>query len=205
MKLNQIINFHKGLTPLVVVALMCIYKNFTLPPYIYLALHGTYGILWLLKEKIFPDPYFKEEINIPTSIAGFIFLGSYWISPYILISSQKTIPIPIIASCISINIIGVFLHFASDAQKFFTLKLRKGLIEDGFFKKVRNTNYLGEILIYISFALLSLDIIPFLVLAIFFFIVFLPRMYKKDKSLSKYESFSEYKNKTGLLFPKFNG
>ena len=205
MKLNQIINFHKGLTPLVVVALMCIYKNFTLPPYIYLALHGTYGILWLLKEKIFPDPYFKEEINIPTSIAGFIFLGSYWISPYILISSQKTIPIPIIASCISINIIGVFLHFASDAQKFFTLKLRKGLIEDGFFKKVRNTNYLGEILIYISFALLSLNIIPFLVLAIFFFIVFLPRMYKKDKSLSKYESFSVYKNKTGLLFPKFNG
>ena len=190
---------------MVVVGLMCTYKNFTLPPYIYLALHGTYGILWLLKEKIFPDPYFKEEINIPTSIAGFIFLGSYWISPYILISSHKTIPIPIIASCISINIIGVFLHFASDAQKFFTLKLRKGLIEDGFFKKVRNTNYLGEILIYISFALLSLDIIPFLVLAIFFFIVFLPRMYKKDKSLSKYEAFSEYKNKSGLLFPKLNG
>ena len=205
MKLNQIINLHKGLTPLVVVILMFSYKNFSLPAYVYLSLHGTYGILWLLKERIFPDPYFKEKINLSTSLAGFIFLGSYWIAPYILISSQKSVPIPVIAICISLNIFGVFLHFASDAQKFFTLQLKKELIKDGFFKNNRNTNYLGEIIIYLSFALLALNIIPFVILAIFFFIVFLPRMYKKDKSLSKYKAFKEYKNKSGFLFPKMNG
>mgnify|MGYP001192613698 CR=1 FL=1 len=204
MKLNQIINLHKGLTPIVVIGLMSYYNNFSLPAWIYLSLHGTYGILWLLKEKIFPDPYFKEDINILTSITGFIFLGSYWIAPFILISAQKVAPNSIIALCISLNIIGVFLHFASDAQKYFTLKVKKKLIDEGFFKNIRNTNYLGEILIYLSFAMLSMSFIPFVVLAIFFFIVFLPRMLKKDKSLSKYEDFEKYKNKSGLIFPKFN-
>ena len=202
MKLNQIINLHKGLTVFVVAGLMMFYKNYSIAAWVYLSLHGTYGILWLLKEKIFPDPYFKEKINIITSITGFIFLGSYWIAPFILISSQKSVSSPIIAASISINIIGVFLHFASDAQKYFTLRIQKELIRDGFFKKIRNTNYLGEILIYLSFAILSMSYIPFAILALFFFVVFLPRMIKKDKSLAKYSSFKEYKQISGLLFPK---
>ena len=206
MKLNQIINLHKGLTPFVVFALMAIYDNYSTPAWIYLSLHGTYGILWLIKEKIFPDPYFKDEISLLTSITGFIFLGSYWIAPYLLISSNpiKFVPNFIIAICISINIIGVFLHFASDSQKYFSLKIKKELITDGFFKNIRNTNYLGEILIYLSFAILSMNFIPFVILLIFFLVVFLPRMIKKDKSLSKYNGFNKYKNSSGLILPKFN-
>tara|TARA_B100000212_G_C27315649_1_gene507801 strand:- start:441 stop:1058 length:618 start_codon:yes stop_codon:yes gene_type:complete len=204
MKLNQIINLHKGLTPLVVFALMVFYNNFSTPAYVYLSLHGTYGLLWLLKEKIFPDPYFKEELNLITSITGFLFLGSYWIAPFILISSQKFVPNFVVAACISINIIGVFLHFASDAQKYFTLKIKKQLITYGFFKNMRNTNYFGELLIYLSFAILTMSYIPFIILGLFFIIVFLPRMIKKDKSLSRYKEFVEYKSKSGLIFPKFN-
>lgn len=204
MKLNQIINLHKGLTPFVVFSLMAIYDNFSTPAWIYLSLHGTYGILWLIKEKLFPDPYFKDEMGILTSITGFIFLGSYWVAPFLLISSQKLIPNFIIAGCISIYIIGVFLHFASDSQKYFTLKLKKELITEGFFKYSRNTNYLGEILIYLSFAILSMNFIPFIILLIFFVIVFFPRMIKKDKSLEKYKGFDEYKANTGLILPKFN-
>ena len=204
MKLNQVINLHKGLTAFVVIGLMLFYKNYSIAAWVYLSLHGTYGLLWLLKEKIFPDPYFKEKINLITSFTGFIFLGSYWIAPFILISSQRTVPIPIIAASISINIIGVFLHFASDAQKYFTLRIKKDLIKDGFFKHIRNTNYLGEILIYLSFAILSMSLIPFVILTLFFFIVFLPRMIKKDKSLTKYASFKKYKQISGLLLPKFN-
>ena len=205
MKLNQVINLHKGLTLFIVLGMMFIYNNFSISAWVYLSLHGTYGILWLLKEKIFPDPYFKDEINNITAFIGFIFLGSYWVAPFILISSQKDIPSALIAFCISINILGVFLHFASDAQKFFTLKLKKDLIKDGFFKRIRNTNYLGELLIYISFSILSMSYIPFLILGIFFFLVFIPRMLKKDKSLSKYKDFEEYKSKSGLIFPKMNG
>ena len=205
MKLNQIINLHKGLTIFVVLSLMYFYNNFSISSWVYLSLHGTYGILWLLKEKIFPDPYFKDEINYPTALIGFILLGSYWVAPFLLISSQKIAPNSLIALCISINILGVFLHFASDSQKYFTLKIKKDLIRDGFFKNIRNTNYLGEVLIYLSFAILSMSFIPFLILGIFFLLVFIPRMLKKDKSLSKYKSFKDYKSKSGLIFPKING
>ena len=204
MKLNKLINLHKGMTAFVVLGLMFFYNNFTIAPLVYLALHGTYGLLWLLKEKIFPDPYFKEKINFLTSVTGFIFLASYWVAPYILISSPKSVPDFLIAASISINIIGVFLHFASDTQKYFSLRFKKDLIKEGFFKNVRNTNYLGEILIYLSFAILSMSFIPFAILATFFFVVFLPRMIKKDKSLTKYPSFEDYKKKTGLILPKFN-
>ena len=205
MKLNQIINLHKGLTIFVVLSLMYFYNNFSISSWVYLSLHGTYGILWLLKEKIFPDPYFKDEINYPTALIGFILLGSYWVAPFLLISSQKIAPNSLIALCISINILGVFLHFASDSQKYFTLKVKKDLIKDGFFKNIRNTNYLGEVLIYLSFAILSMSYIPFLILGMFFLLVFIPRMLKKDKSLSKYKSFKDYKSKSGLILPKING
>ena len=203
MKLNQIINLHKGLTPFVVLGLMYFYDNFSTAAWVYLSLHGTYGMLWLLKEKIFPDPYFKDELNKFTALIGFVFLSSYWVAPFILISSQKTIPNIVIAICISLNILGVFLHFASDAQKYFSLKIKKELITEGFFKRIRNTNYLGEIFIYLSFAILSMSILPFIILILFVAIVFFPRMIKKDKSLSKYDSFKDYKKKSGLILPKF--
>ena len=203
MKLNQIINLHKGMTPLFVLGLMIAYQNFSLPGLIYLALHGTYGILWLLKERIFPDNYFREKVNFATGLTGFIFLGCYWISPFIIISSGKTVPEIIIALSVSINIFGVFLHFASDSQKYFTLKFKKELIQEGFFKRIRNTNYLGETLIYFSFAMLSMNIIPYIILAMFFIFIFLPRMIKKDISLSKYKNFEKYKQTSGLILPKF--
>ena len=205
MKLNQIINLHKGLTLFVVLGMMYIYDNFSISSWVYLSLHGTYGVLWLLKERIFPDPYFKDEFNNITALIGFIFLGSYWVAPFLLISSRAIVPNSLIALCISINIFGVFLHFASDAQKYFSLKVKKELIKDGFFKRIRNTNYLGEVLIYLSFSILSMSYIPFIILGTFFFLIFIPRMLKKDKSLSKYKDFNEYKNKSGLIFPKFNG
>ena len=42
-----------------------------------------------------------------------------------------------------------------DAQKYYTLQYKKGLIMDGMYKYIRSPNYLGEVLIYSSYALLS--------------------------------------------------
>lgn len=61
MKLNQIINLHKGLTVFVVAALMMFYKNYSIAAWVYLSLHGTYGILWLLKEKYFQIHILKKN------------------------------------------------------------------------------------------------------------------------------------------------
>ena len=105
-------------------------------------------------------------------------------------------------SFVVIYIVGIFFHYVSDAQKFFTLRERKGLIEDGLFTSTRNPNYLGEILIYFSYALMSMHWIPFVVLSAWIFGFFVRNMLRKDETLSRHAGFAAYKNRTGLLFPK---
>ena len=84
----------------------------------------------------------------------------------------------------------------------YTLKLQKGLIEDGLFGRTRNPNYLGEILIYVSYALMSLHWLPFLILAGWVFGFFLRNMLEKDKSMARHPRFEAYRKRTGLLFPR---
>ena len=54
---------------------------------------------------------------------------------------------------------------AADAQKFFTLRVKRGLITDGMHRYIRHPNYLGEMMIYGSFAMMVWHWFPVLVLA----------------------------------------
>ncbi len=202
MKIKHPINLHKALTFPFVFSLMLIYDNFTVGPWVYLSLHGTYGILWLLKDRIYPDKAWEEEISPGMGISTFIFLGLYWVAPWLLISSGNIPPLPLIAAAISLNILGLFIVYTSDAQKYYTLKYQSGLITEGFFSRTRNPNYLGEIFIYTAFALLTQHWLPFVIIGIFATTAFIPRMQKKDASLARYPEFDEYKNRSGILLPK---
>ncbi len=202
MKVKHSINLHKGSTALVVLAMMFAYDNVAIAPCIYLALHGSYGILWLIKDRIYPDKQWEEELSLPMGITTFLILGSYWVAPWLLISSGVTVPVGAIAAAVALNLLGVFLHYTSDAQKYYTLKYHQGLITEGFFARCRNTNYLGEVLIYGSFALLSWHWIPFVILGVFTSLLFVPNMLKKDKSLSRYAEFEAYRDRSGLILPK---
>lgn len=202
MKIKYAINLHKALTFVVVLGLMVVYQNFTIAPWIYLALHGTYGIMWLIKDSLYPDRQWEEKISLVQGLIIFVFLGSYWVAPVVLISSGVQPSAPLMAIAIATNLFGVFLHYGSDAQKYFTLKYNKGLITEGFFSRSRNPNYLGEILIYLGFALLTQHWLPFAILGVFSLLVFVPNMRKKDQSLSRYPEFAAYKERSGLLLPK---
>ncbi|TVQ12311.1 MAG: DUF1295 domain-containing protein [Leptolyngbya sp. DLM2.Bin27] len=205
MKLKHVINLHKGTTAFFIVALMVVYQNFGLGPWVYLSLHGTYGLLWLLKDRLYPDKQWEQTLPIATGLLTFGMLGLYWMAPFLLISRGVEPPLPLVAAAIALNLLGIFLHYASDAQKYFTLKYQAGLITEGFFARCRNTNYLGEILIYLSFAMLAMHWLPFAFLGLFGAVVFVPNMLKKDKSLSRYPEFADYKARSGLLLPKFFG
>ncbi len=202
MKAKHFINLHKGLSFLFILTLMLIYQNFNLGAWVYLALHGTYGLLWLLKSKIYPDKQWEQEISVGMGIFGFVLVSLYWVAPFILISSGSQPPLPLVAAAISLNILGVFLHYSSDAQKYYTLKYHSGLITEGFFARSRNTNYLGEVLIYGSFVMLVQHWLPFLILAAFVAGMFIPNMIKKDRSLGRYPEFADYKTRSGFLLPR---
>ena len=51
--------------------------------------------------------------------------------------------------------VGMILMLGTDGQKYFTLQIKRGLITNGFNALSRNTNYLGEIMIYSSFNVIA--------------------------------------------------
>jgi protein-S-isoprenylcysteine O-methyltransferase Ste14 len=205
MKVKHVINLHKGATAVYIAALMVVYQNFGVGPWVYLALHGTYGLLWLLKDRLYPDKQWEQPISLGAGAFTFGFLGLYWVAPFLLISRGVEPPLPLVAAAIALNILGIFLHYVSDAQKYFTLKYQPGLITEGLFARCRNTNYLGEISIYLSFALLAMNWLPFAILGLVAALVFVPNMRKKDESLSRYPEFADYKARSGLLLPQLFG
>jgi len=206
MKQKYYIDFHKGLTFINILALMFLFKDQlnegNLNIYIYLALHGTYGILWILKSKLFPDKQWESKCSIWYGLLIWVGLSLYWIAPYIIISQNVQSSNWYITMCISMYILGVFFHFTSDMQKYIQLKYNPGhLITDVMFSRIRNINYLGELLIYLGFSLLAMHWIPIAALFSFIVIIWIPNMIKKDKSLSRYEKFNDYKNKSNSFFP----
>jgi protein-S-isoprenylcysteine O-methyltransferase Ste14 len=87
-------------------------------------------------------------------------------------------------------------------QKYMALRLRPNhLITEGVWRYLRNPNYFGELLIYVGFSALALHWLPFVALAIFIGVIWLPFMLKKDRSLSRYPEFNQYKAKSKLLIP----
>ena len=207
MKQKHFIDFHKGITFLYILGLIYFYSAFdNVAIWVYLGLHGTYGVLWVMKSMIFPDKSWEEDTGLIYGLVILIGLSLYWISPWIIVSGyfhdgQMTlIPNWLISVSIFSFGIGVFLHFSSDMQKYTALKLNPGkLITDGLFKKSRNMNYVGEFLIYLSFSLLSMHWLPILVLGSFILVVWIPNIIKKDKSLSRYQEFSKYKKNTRIF------
>ncbi len=68
----------------------------------------------------------------------------------------------------------------SDAQKYFFLKLKKGLLIDGMYKYTRNPNYLGEIMIYGGLAIFLGNKLIYLMLIFIWTFIFGLNMISKD-------------------------
>lgn len=67
--MHYIVNAQKGLTVLLCVLLMLIYQPAnTTYPFIYMGLHGGYGIVWLIKDYWVPDQRFRQRISATTAV-----------------------------------------------------------------------------------------------------------------------------------------
>ena len=211
LKQKYFIDSHKGITPLFIIFLISFYDAWNnTEAIIYLALHGTYGFLWVTKSCIYPDKQWESKVNILYGFLIWIVLSLYWLSAYVIVTGNHFMKMKIFENCgpgylgvlISFYIIGVFLHFTSDMQKYISLKLNPGnLITEELFARSRNTNYLGELFIYLGFILIAKDFLPLIALFIVIVFVWVPNMINKDKSLSRYSNFSEYKRKAKMFFP----
>lgn len=203
MKQKHFIDAHKGATALFVLFLMAVYHQWANPTaWLYLALHGTYGILWVLKSRIFPDRKWEQTTSLWFGLAIWAGLSLYWVAPWLLTSGNVVAPGWYQAMCTSLYIFGVFFHFAADMQKYTALKLQPDhLITNGLFARSRNMNYFGELLIYAGFGLLAMHWLPVIILLVWVVAYWLPGMRMKDNSMSRYSQFEEYRKRTDLFIP----
>ena len=168
----------------------------------YLGLHGTYGLMWVLKSRIFPDRSWEKACTWRYALVIWFGLMLYWITPWLITSRGIEAPAWLLGACVAIVVLGVFLHFTTDMQKYIELRMQpEHLITTGMMARTRNMNYFGELLIYLGMALLAMHWLPLLVLAAFIVIIWIPNMRRKDRSLSRYAAFELYKRSTAWFLP----
>jgi len=220
------VNLAKGLTLPLLVTLLLFTNNQTYTARVYTALHGLYGILWVLKQVYFPDKNFMKrpsevisfnlgiDLDVSSPLVEFflnllLFAGvcSYWLGGSSLILSELVYgefyecgPTRVALAVASYGL-GVFLHFGADIQKHERLQFKKGLITDGFYSICRSPGYLGEILIYGGFfALCPLDWPLFVSIAVM--VSGMPTfLVGKERSISRHPEYAEYSKRVKLLIP----
>jgi len=206
-KLAWVINFQKLATIPLLAIFIFKYHNFSAAAWIYMAMQSSYGLVWIIKDLAFPDPSFQKPATIGAAIATLItVLGWYWVFGWLLISgiAKPKYPLPDYAwfsLCISLCILGCAIMIASDAQKYFTLRFKRDLITNGMYRFIRHPNYLGEMMIYGSFALMVWHWLPFVVLAWIWGGLFVVNMILKEASMSRYAKWTYYKNHSWWLLP----
>jgi protein-S-isoprenylcysteine O-methyltransferase Ste14 len=203
--LSTLINIHKGGVLVLCALLMVFYQNFSMDAMVYTALHGSYGLLWLLKHYAFPDPAWNVEVSTAGAILGSSMLACYWTFPYVLISSRNQSPASplLVALCILLHTCGVGIMLLADAQKFFVLKERgRGLIRTGMFRYVRHPNYTGEMMLYLAYALLIRHWWPALVLLVVWVGLFAVRIIAKESSMARYPDWAAYRASSWYIIPK---
>lgn len=172
---------------------------------IYLALHISYCLWWLLEEVLFPwrtTQLFTEVVQPLQVVAVVLYVGVFYAVPGWLAMAN---PLPIgpltIALGLCLYIFGSLLNTAADVQKGTAKALGATLVADGAWRRVRHVNYLGDLLRYSSFAVIAGSpwawLLPASVLALY-----LPRMIRKEASMAeRYPAFAAYRQSSWWLLP----
>ena len=128
MPLRYVINFFKGMTVFWVIFLMFYFRSFSVGMWVYLFLHGSYGMAWVWKDIYFPDSTFLQKGTAGSLIMLFIFLSLYWFIPIPLAAGYGVHNPPLIriVFVIFMYIFGLYLMMGSDYQKTTTLAKKKG-------------------------------------------------------------------------------
>jgi hypothetical protein len=97
--------------------------------FVYLFLHGTYGMAWLYKDIMFGDATFKQKGTLGSNIIITTFLFLYWMIPLPLavgvgITNPSLLRIILV---VSLYLFGLYLMLGSDYQKTTTLAKKKGI------------------------------------------------------------------------------
>ena len=175
--------------------------------YIYHYYH-SYGILWLIKHYSFRDKTWDADVKDFKEFMIYFFVLFVLYDTILPLSCMKNTkyeaPNWLIFLSIFLFVIGTNIMIASDSQKHFMLKYNKGnLIDNGMWLYLRQPNYIGEMLLYISLALLTRSFLALIVIIWQLKLIFIPNIKRIEKRLSRYPQWKQYKAKTFSIVDYF--
>jgi len=172
---------------------------------VYLGLHVSYCLWWLLEQWVYPERR-RQLFTEPVGVAGFasavLIVGVVYSLPGLLAFLN---PVPIaygtVALALGMFSFGSLINASADVQKMTAKAMGAGLVSDGIWRRVRHVNYLGDLLRYLSFAVVAGSpwayLVPGLVL-----LIYLQRIQQKEQRMqSRYEGFTTYQQQSVRLLP----
>jgi len=169
-----------------------------------------------------PDERLSEYFKSPLSLYFIWTMNSLWVfltslSMIIIFSSSQNNEFGLIQWLgLLIWVLGFLIEVVSDTQKSKFNKKNKGaFIDVGLWKYIRHPNYLGEIIIWLGIFVISISYInsiftalsilsPIFVFVLLRFLTGVPQLEQRgQEKWGKQEKYLKYKEKTGILLPKF--
>ncbi len=199
------INIAKIITILCLIALSIVYGINDERQVIYLCLHISYCLWWLLEQLLFPQrrqQIFTEKVGIAGFILILLFIGVFYALPgYFAFTNSEPITYLTIAIAVPVYIFGSLINTGADVQKMVAKSFQSGLVQDGIWRSVRHVNYLGDLMRYLSFSIIAGSWWAF-ILPLVITIFYIQRIIQKEQSMSnKYPDFANYQQNSTRLIP----
>ncbi len=169
-----------------------------------------------------PDERLSEYFKSPLSLYFIWTMNSLWVfltslSMIVIFSSSQDNEFGLIQWLgLLIWVFGLLIEVVSDTQKNKFNKKNKGaFIDVGLWKYIRHPNYLGEIIIWFGIFVISINYInsiftalsilsPIFVFVLLRFLTGVPQLEQRgEEKWGKQEKYLKYKERTGILLPKF--
>ena len=199
------INIAKVITIAIVVTLIAFVGITDQRQILYACMHISYCVWWLLEQRIYPERrtfLFQEMVGPFGLISAILIIGVFYSLPaFLAFFNSNPLTIAATATAVPLFYFGSLINTSADVQKMTAKTMGRGLVNDGIWSQIRHVNYSGDLMRYLSFAVIAGSTWAFLVpLAIA--ALYLQRMNEKEKSMSeKYADFGTYRQQTKRLVP----
>ncbi|MGF1493858.1 MAG: methyltransferase family protein [Microcoleaceae cyanobacterium] len=172
---------------------------------LYLSIHVSYCVWWLIEQWLFPkrrEVMFSESASTGTFISIILFVGFLYALPgYLAFVNPEPIANSTVLIALPLFFFGSLINTAADVQKLTAKEFGAGLVQNNIWRFSRNINYFGDLLRYLSFAVIAGSpwayIVPGLVA-----LLYLQRIFQKEQSMKdKYSEYETYQKTTARLVP----
>lgn len=200
------LNIAKVLTVLCLVAFAVVFGIFDWRQIIYLCLHISYCLWWLLEQWLYPlrrQQLFNEPVG---GALGFIFIllfvGVFYALPgYLAFTNPIPLSFAAVGVALPLYIFGSLVNASADVQKLTAKQWGAGLVRDGIWRFARHINYFGDLLRYLSFSVVAGSLWAYLVPGTVT-LLYLQRIFQKEQAMSeKYQDYTEYQQSSTRLIP----